>query len=160
MMRALMALSLLAGASTALADVRAFDVAMQPVLAEYLHVHRSLAADRDTGVASAASKIEKLVARIRIDVAGPRAALYREIPRELRAAAAKLRQAKGLEKVREVFKELSRPMARWASLSKPAGVHTVWCSMAKGSWLQREKQIANPYHGSKMLRCGELVPAR
>jgi hypothetical protein len=32
---------------------------------------------------------------------------------------------------------------------------TMLC-MAKASWLQRDKQISNPYYGSKMLRCGEL----
>ena len=29
--------------------------------------------------------------------------------------------------------------------------------MAKGSWLQEGTEIRNPYHGSEMLRCGQVV---
>ena len=45
-------------------------------------------------------------------------------------------------------------MAMWATMSKPAGVNVVFCSMAKASWLQTDKKIRNPYYGKKMLTCG------
>ena len=47
-----------------------------------------------------------------------------------------------------------------ATMSKVADVNVVFCSMAKGSWLQKEKVIANPYYGSKMLRCGEIISGK
>ena len=42
-------------------------------------------------------------------------------------------------------------------MAKPKGVYVVFCSMAKGSWLQTGKEIRNPYDGKKMLTCGEIV---
>ncbi len=67
---------------------------------------------------------------------------------------------KAIDKQRAAFKELSRPLAMWVTMSKPAGINVVFCSMAKGSWLQTDKQIANPYYGAKMLRCGEVVAGK
>jgi hypothetical protein len=31
--------------------------------------------------------------------------------------------------------------------------------MVKKNWLQADKEIRNPYYGSSMLKCGELVQA-
>jgi hypothetical protein len=39
-------------------------------------------------------------------------------------------------------------------------VYRQTCPMVRGGsadWLAEEEQIANPYHGSRMLRCGEVV---
>jgi Cu(I)/Ag(I) efflux system membrane fusion protein len=36
-------------------------------------------------------------------------------------------------------------------------LHVAWCPMAKGRWLQKDKVIANPYFGAKMLRCGDII---
>ena len=79
---------------------------------------------------------------------------------KIKAAAVKLSGAKAIDKQRAAFKELSRPLAMWVTMSKPAGLNVVYCSMAKGSWLQSEKTIANPYYGAKMLRCGEVVAGK
>ena len=40
---------------------------------------------------------------------------------------------------------------------KPKDVKVVFCSMAKGGWLQRGATIRNPYLGAPMLHCGEVV---
>jgi hypothetical protein len=125
------------------------EAAMQPILTEYLTIQKALAADKDAGVTAAAARLEKLAAALK--------AKKSALPRDLKTAAGKLRQTRGLEKLREVFKELSKPMVSWALSSRPRGVHVATCSMAKASWLQRETEIANPYYGSKMLRCGELT---
>ena len=145
-------LTALAG-SAAFADQRGFDAAMQQVLAEYLKIHGALAADREAGVAQSAARIEKLATRLK--PAGQ--AKLVSIPASLRAAAAKLRQAKGIAAARLAFKELSRPMVTWATALKPSGIYVVTCSMAKASWLQREREVANPYYGSQMLRCGDVA---
>jgi Cu(I)/Ag(I) efflux system membrane fusion protein len=143
---------LLSSASATAASSRGFDAAMQPVLAEYLAIHKALSSDKEAGVAQAAGRIEKLAARLKPGSAEGRAQLA-----SLRAAAAKLRQARGLAKVREAFKELSRPMVSWARAATSFGVRIVSCSMAKASWLQREAEVANPYYGARMLRCGEIA---
>jgi len=149
----LLVLPALGGAATA-----AFDRAMSAVFAEYETIHKSLSSDTTKGVAASANKISKLVAKVDASsVQGKHAAHYKHLPMKIRSAATKLAKAKGIAKQREAFMELSRPLAMWATMSKPAGINVVFCSMAKGSWLQRDKKIANPYYGAKMLRCGEVV---
>jgi len=147
--------------ATAQADSTKFDKAMGPVVAQYLVIQKALAGDTDKGVSKAAAKIVKLVARVNAkSVSGKHAAHYKKVPGKIKAAAAKVAKAKGIARQRDAFKELSRPMAMWATMSKPATINVVFCSMAKGSWLQKEKLIANPYYGAKMLRCGEIISGK
>lgn len=145
-------------ASTAWADSAKFDAAMAPVLTEYLEVHKALAADSEKGVPETAKKLEAFAKKLDAGtVAGEHAAHYKDLPGAITTAARALAAAKGLDAQREAFKGLSKPMAMWATMSKPAGVYVVFCSMAKASWLQTDKAIANPYMGSKMLTCGEIT---
>jgi hypothetical protein len=131
---------------------------MQPLLAPYFKIHAALAGDKETGVTREAKKIAGLAGKIDSGtVTGKHAAHYRALPGKIKAAALKLSKAKGIAARREAFKDLSKPMAMWVTMSKPPGVNVVFCSMAKGSWLQKGKTIANPYYGKKMLRCGEII---
>src|SRR5207248_9901630 len=69
-----------------------------------------------------------------------------------------LAKAKDLKAAREAFKPLS------ASLIKYLGDHTAgkgvyheaYCPMVKASWLQKGKDIKNPYMGKEMPACGTL----
>jgi hypothetical protein len=134
------------------------DAAMQPVLGEYLKIQKALASDSQSGVAAAAQSIEKLASRLdRQSVKGKNAEHYRALPGKIKAAAGRLQRARTLADCRATFKELSQPMALWASLSRPTEVNVLYCSMAKASWLQKDKVIRNPYYGSQMLSCGEVV---
>jgi hypothetical protein len=159
-MSAALALGLLgvSGAASAGAESAKLDAAMRPVVERYLAIGVTLAADSDKGVQAAAKALGKAAAGLDAGaVKGPAAKQYAELVKKLKAAAPKLVAASGLEARRAAFKELSRPLVLWATLSKPKDLNVVYCSMAKGSWLQKEKAIANPYYGSKMLRCGEVV---
>ncbi len=146
------------GVAGARADAAKFDAAMQPLLAQYLKIHAALASDTLKGVPQAAQKIALQAARLDPRaISGAHAAHYGALPQKIRDAALAVLKAPDLAACREAFKRLSQPMAMWATLSKPAGVNVVFCSMAPGSWLQQEKTIANPYYGASMLRCGEIV---
>lgn len=135
-----------------------FDEQMKPLYTEYQTIHKALAADSTKGIDKAAKKIAKLAPKLDpAMVTGKHAGHYKDLPRKIKAAAERLAKAKGIVGKREAFKDLSKPFAMWATMSRPAGVNVVFCSMAKGSWLQSEKTIANPYYGAKMLRCGEVV---
>ena len=77
---------------------------------------------------------------------------------EIEAAAARLAATRTLKEAREVFGELSRLMVQWREMSSAtAKPNVVYCPMAKKPWLQESDQVANPYFGSKMLRCGTIV---
>jgi Cu(I)/Ag(I) efflux system membrane fusion protein len=149
---------LVAHASVVLAGTETFDKQMKPVLEEYLKIPQALAADRTDGVKEAAGKIGKLAAELDpTTVTGEHAGHYKDIPGNLIAAADRLTKAADIETMREALKELSKPLAMWATMSRPKGISVVYCSMAPGSWLQRGTTIANPYYGAKMPRCGEIV---
>ncbi|MCB9557988.1 MAG: DUF3347 domain-containing protein [Deltaproteobacteria bacterium] len=135
-----------------------FDKAMQPVLTKYLAIQSALASDSTASVANHAKQISLLAKKISAKgLKGEHAKQYAQLPQKLVAAAATLAKAKDVAAMRESFKALSRPMALWATLSKPSDVNVVFCSMAKASWLQRDKAVRNPYYGKKMLACGEII---
>jgi len=154
---AITTLSLCSLPALAAANAPAFDRAMGPIFTRYAKIRRLLAADKSKGVAGPAKQIAKLARKLPTRVAGAHAGHYKMLPKKIKAAATALAKARGMVKQREAFKRLSRPLALWATMSKPAGINVVFCSMAKASWLQRGKKIRNPYYGAKMLRCGEIV---
>lgn len=61
---------------------------------------------------------------------------------------------------REQFESLSTSMIALAKATKPAKTYVQFCPMAadgKGAfWLSGQKEIKNPYYGSKMLKCGSV----
>jgi len=64
-----------------------------------------------------------------------------------------------LKKQREQFASLSTNMITLAKALKlgtqPA--YETYCPMKKASWLSESKAIKNPYYGSAMLTCGNVV---
>ncbi len=147
----------LAGAN-AHADAMEFDSAMQPILAAYLEIDDALASDTLEGVAEQAGSIEEAAKSLdSTHLAGEHADHYKTVPQKLQDAAAAMQKATDLAQAREALKGLSKPMAMWATMAKPKGINVVYCAMAKGSWLQKGKEIHNPYLGASMPHCGEIV---
>lgn len=144
---------------TALASgAAAFDKAMEPILKDYLTIQGALVGDTIKGVESASTSI--VTASKKLDpnsVTGEHAEHYRDLPAKLEKAAAALAAAMNINEARDAFKELSKPMAMWGTMSKPKDVVVMFCSMAKASWLQKKGETRNPYMGSKMPGCGEIV---
>jgi len=67
-----------------------------------------------------------------------------------------------VEAQRFEFESLSMAMIEVVEAFGPLAntVYRQTCPMVRGGsadWLAEEEQIANPYHGSRMLRCGEVV---
>jgi len=155
----ILALFILSASTIAYASTSAFDKQMHSILVEYLKIPKILAADKTTGVTDAAKAIGKLAAGLDSStVTGMHAKHYKKVPADIKAAAKKLTTAADIATMREALKDLSKPMAMWAGMSKPKGVSVMYCSMAPGSWLQKnDTVISNPYYGAKMLRCGDIV---
>ena len=80
--------------------------------------------------------------------------------RERRVGALAVGKAKSLKDMRTAFKGLSKPVTKWAKATKPKGLDVAYCSMAKGSWVQKRGEIRNPYYGASMLTCGEVVSSK
>lgn len=63
-----------------------------------------------------------------------------------------------LKKQRESFKSLSKSTYELIKVSKSAQVvYKQYCPMADADWLSKEKAVKNPYYGSSMLTCGNVV---
>ncbi len=137
-----------------------FDDKIQPILEEYLKITDNLASDKTDGVADSAKKIESLSGNLSAAfVTGEHASHYNSIPKNISEGAKKMALAKEIVSMRTALVDLSKPMVMWASMSKPSGINVVYCSMNPGSWLQKGSKIRNPYYGSKMLSCGQIIPS-
>lgn len=60
------------------------------------------------------------------------------------------------------FEFISEAMIDMVDTFQPVGyeIYHQSCPMVRdgsADWLSREEQIANPYHGDRMLRCGEVI---
>jgi Cu(I)/Ag(I) efflux system membrane fusion protein len=151
---AIAALMLVAGPARA----SEFDRAMEPILAEYLTIHRALAADETEGVSAAGHQIEKLAKQLSPErTTGEHAEHYRNVPADIRAACEKLDGAKDIGAMRAAFAELSKPISMWVTMAKPEGMSVMYCPMKKAGWVQLGNEVANPYYGAEMLGCGEKV---
>lgn len=130
-----------------------FEQRMQAVVDPYLAIQDALARDTTDGVADAAQRLIAATAAL-----GPSTdPTLADVQPKLAAAALAVRDAADLKAARAAFKALSKPMGLWATVTRPAGLDVVYCSMAQGGWLQKTGPIRNPYHGSEMLACGEVV---
>jgi len=135
-----------------------FDRQMEPILNQYLGIGSALSADSLDGVREKAETIAKQASELdSASVSGEHAAHYKNVPANLKKSAQALSKAQSLEGARESFKQLSKPMAMWVTMSKPKNIDVLYCSMAKGSWVQKRGKVSNPYYGPKMLECGEIV---
>jgi Cu(I)/Ag(I) efflux system membrane fusion protein len=89
---------------------------------------------------------------------------WKRLSGELASTVEKATDTEDISALRSEFYPVSRRFARIVRDFGPAGERPVFefrCPMAfdnrGATWLQRKKELRNPYFGSSMLRCGELV---
>ena len=145
-------------------DAEAGGTVFAQIMSHYEAIHESLAGDTTKGVAEHAREIQKIAqgtaSSFSADAAGVAAGSSKEclslLP-EVERSAKNLASATTLDEAREAFAELSRPLIRYRAMVSDERPNVVFCSMAKKPWLQDSDEITNPYYGSKMLRCGDIV---
>ena len=133
---------LVLGAGSAAAELPA------GVAAPYLHIQAALAADSTDGVTEAAQSI--VAAAGDMGDAGDAIVM----------AANAVSLADDLVKSRAAFGLLSDAMIKFSDDAGLGELKIAFCPMARKSWIQEDGDIANPYHGSEMLRCGSFRPSR
>jgi hypothetical protein len=113
----------------------------------FVHVQTALAADRIDGLEAHARAIEAAAALLGKDADG------------IVAGAKKLAAAKDIAAARTAFGEMSTALFAYADKTKatfPAGIKLAYCPMADKSWIQKDKDLKNPYYGAAMLTCGSF----
>jgi RND family efflux transporter MFP subunit len=128
---------------------------VQAVIESYLRVYEALLSESVDNVAEQASMMASEIEHIKAaDTKGQ----LKEIIDAMEASAEGL-QSGNLQKARYSFKILSRSMAgfirgagREGAVS--ADMKLYFCSMAEEYWVQRGKDVKNPYFGKDMWICG------
>ena len=133
---------LVLGAGSAAAELPA------EVAAPYLHIQATLAADSTDGVSEAAQSIVAAAG----DLGDAGASIV--------MAANAVSLADDLVKTRAAFGLLSDAVIKFSDDAGLGELKIAFCPMARKSWIQEDGDIANPYHGSEMLRCGSFRPSR
>ncbi len=110
---------------------------------QYEMVRVALAADK---LADVAPHAKELAAAIE-PVGGTKAA----------KAAAALVTAKDIEVARKHFADLSTAVVPVFQAAAIPGTTAYMCSMKQSSWIQRRKDVENPYYGKAMLTCGTPI---
>ena len=126
---------------------------LEQLLGQYFMIQKSLAADSVKDVSQSAAGIVKIGREAAAADSGAKAQLA-----AISEAAAKLNNA-DLKTARKEFGTLSDRVIAYlkASGAKRNPPYQFYCPMVKKSWLQPDKQTRNPYYGSSMLTCGEIV---
>ena len=117
------------------------------LLDPYLQVQAALARDKFEPVAMNAKAIAATAATLGKDA-------------ELLASTAKkLEAAKDIAAARTAFGEVSDALVAYAEKTKSdlgADVRVAYCPMVNKPWLQKDKEIQNPYYGTAMISCGSF----
>jgi hypothetical protein len=83
---------------------------------------------------------------------------WMKVVKKLTADAKSISTSADLKKQRETFKSLSKNTYDLIKVSKSGEVvYKQYCPMADADWLSKEKAVKNPYYGSSMLTCGNVV---
>lgn len=120
---------------------------LQSVLDKYIQIQTALAGDSLKGVAGAATDISAIAK-----------ANARIVPEPVAAQSEALAKASDIKAAREAFKPLSAALIAALSVDKSVSgqYYEAFCPMAKASWIQVGKKVANPYFGASMSGCGEI----
>ena len=144
--------------------VTLFRTSLAPVLGAYLAAQQALADDNFESSKASLAALGPALADI--SAAGLDHELrmrWAEEARTLEAAHTSIMEASDIEALRLAFEPVSEAIlsiVRTAGHASEVHLAEAYCPMAfndaGASWLQAQGEIANPYFGASMLRCGEL----
>lgn len=116
----------------------------------YIKIQTALAGDSIEGIQAAAMAMLKAI----------ESDAEQTLPAELKRPVRSLAMARDVKAARQALKPASDALILHleANPDHASRYARMYCAMADGRWLQTEDEVANPYFGSSMLRCGEFEP--
>jgi hypothetical protein len=135
------------------------DLDIRSSLEYYLRIHERLVDDDLDGAREASERLARVLSEMAVDAVdhGPRL-------EKTSLHADSLAHAVTLHEAREYFGEVNAefvPLVAAANSHEFPSLYRLVCGMTdspeKGSWLQRDDEVRNPYYGSAMLRCASSV---
>lgn len=132
---------------------------VQQIMQSYYAVGRLLAKDSINGIAE---QMQKIVTAASVALKAERTNGKDEKAHSAKIksiqAAAKGFVSRDIKTSRESFKALSHAVSSYVKAcgySSPA--YSFYCPMAGQTWLQSVEQVANPFFGLEMLKCGKMT---
>ena len=129
---------------------------LEKLVALYVPMQEALAGDAVAAVKEQAAKVSA-EAKAVLEADGEKPSIDAIERLEDVLAAAKGMTGPEIQQLREQFKPLSRAFARLVEKQAVTGHGIYYCPMADAYWVQKSGAVKNPYYGSKMLGCGEVV---
>ncbi len=140
-----------------------FNNQMISVMDQYFLLKDALV-ESDAGQAKNSAKMLKSVAEDvkTAEINNETAALWNSFRRVIVSSSDSLLTGDHLEEQRFHFEFISEAMIDMANTFRPAGftVYHQSCPMVRGGtadWLSLDQEIRNPYHGDRMMNCGEQI---
>ena len=135
------------------------------IVEKYLSLQDTLASDNKQGAARVAGETLEALSAVEMSlVSGEAHNVWMDNSMKMKAALDKIKEAEGIEPMREGFEGLSNELIVVVEQFGVYGAKTLYkfhCPMAfdnKGAdWLQMDKDTRNPYFGVSMLKCGQVV---
>ncbi len=134
------------------------------IIGHYESIYSSLVGDSIEGIPTHSKAIVTATDSISADFSAEKAGVSadnavecKKLLPEISNNAAALAKAGDLGQARQAFADLSQSLVRYREMASGEKPRVAYCPMAKKPWLQESEKIANPYYGSKMLRCGSIV---
>jgi hypothetical protein len=125
----------------------------EQLLEPYYSIQKSLASDSINGVSASAAQIADISRKAAATEPQAKAQLLTIADAATKFKAADLKSARG------GFGELSDRLIAFLQTTgtKRNPPYQFFCPMVKKNWLQPNKETRNPYFGSAMPKCGQLV---
>jgi len=131
----------------------------------YLRIHDALADDKAQETARSVKSAQQALAAVDIKLLEDNSRMtWMENSASFRKTLEQMSTTDNLDSLREEFEALSGEMEtviRTFGVAGAGPVYKLFCPMASGGrgayWLQNQKETRNPYFGSKMLGCGDIV---
>jgi Cu(I)/Ag(I) efflux system membrane fusion protein len=135
------------------------------IVEKYLLLHDALASDDKDGAARAAGETLEALSGVEMSlVSGNAHNALMDNSMKMKAALDKIKEAEGIEPMREGFEGLSNELIAVVGqfgVYEGKILYKINCSMAfnnKGAdWLQMDEDIRNPYFGASMPKCGQVT---
>ena len=132
---------------------------IQILMENYFAVGQTLSQDSFKGLGESAQKIGEATSQILKEEkqSSPEKKDFFAQVKAIQNAAQKF-EAKDLKSARESYKALSQAVDKFVkTYGYSDSAYSFYCPMVKESWLQSTDQIANPFYGSQMLKCGKMT---
>lgn len=145
--------------NTELIEIEMADSQLQSVFDAYFTVKDALIKSDSKLTSAKAATLLTAITAVKMDkLKGNEHTVWMKVVKKLTADAKSISATTDLKKQRETFKSLSKSTYDLIKVSSPEQpIYKQYCPMADADWLSKEKAVKNPYYGSSMLTCGNVV---